>query len=144
MALISTPMNVPCIASARRILARGSAARRIACQAKPRETIAAHISAQPITTQDGLEVTSALGDAPDADPLDRQRRHRDGGQRHQRDHAAAHAGERALASRALVALEARQAPLRPLAPPPVDRGDAELDLGAREPAGGHGAAIASS
>ena len=52
---ISTPMNVPCIASASRTRARGSAAWRIACQENARITIAAHMIASPSSTNDGLE-----------------------------------------------------------------------------------------
>ena len=51
---IRTPMNVPCIASRRRTLARGSAARRIEYQASARSTIEQHISPRPASTQTGL------------------------------------------------------------------------------------------
>ena len=55
---ISTPTAVPCQASVKRGFASGSAARRIAAQETARKTIEAHISASPITTHAGLDVTS--------------------------------------------------------------------------------------
>ena len=55
---ISTPTAVPCQASASRGCMAGSAARRIACQEMARKNIETHISARPIRTQLGLEVTS--------------------------------------------------------------------------------------
>jgi hypothetical protein len=56
---MSTPMNVPCMASANRIDPRGSAARRMAFQEKPRMTIAEHITASPIRMNVGLELMRA-------------------------------------------------------------------------------------
>ncbi len=56
---MSTPMNVPCIASDSRTRARGSAARRIACQENARRTIAPHITPSPSRTNVGLELMSA-------------------------------------------------------------------------------------
>ena len=59
VALISTPMKVPCIASRSRTRPRGIAAFRIACQATARTTIEAHITPRPASTQAGLESSSA-------------------------------------------------------------------------------------
>ena len=55
---ISTPMNVPCIASRRFALRQVGAAARIACQLSARANIAAHISARPAATRPGLEARS--------------------------------------------------------------------------------------
>ena len=52
---ISTPMNVPCMASRRRTGTCGSAARRIECHESARSTIEEHISASPASTHGGLE-----------------------------------------------------------------------------------------
>ena len=57
---ISTPIIVPCIASASLIRAFGSAALRIACQEKARITIAEHIAARPSSTYDGSELISVV------------------------------------------------------------------------------------
>jgi hypothetical protein len=54
---MSTPMNVPCSASARRSRAFGIAARMIACHAAARTAIEAHISASAITTHHGVAAT---------------------------------------------------------------------------------------
>ena len=56
---ISTPIEVPCIASAKRGSASGSAALRIACQETARRTIEAHIIPSATSTQVGLEASSA-------------------------------------------------------------------------------------
>ena len=56
---ISTPMNVPCIASARRTRAFGRAALRIACHENARITIAPHMIPRPSKTNAGLELISA-------------------------------------------------------------------------------------
>ena len=56
---ISTPMKVPCMASARRKRARGSAARRIASHENPRIAIALHMIASPSSTNVGLDASSA-------------------------------------------------------------------------------------
>ena len=60
---ISTPMNVPCIASRRRAGRHVGAALRIACQAKPRANIEAHISPRPAASRPGLEA-SRLASTP--------------------------------------------------------------------------------
>ncbi len=56
---MSTPMNVPCIASDIRTRALGMAALRIACQDTARIAIAPHINPSPSTTNDGLDASSA-------------------------------------------------------------------------------------
>ena len=53
-------MNVPCIASDSRTRARGSAARRIACQENARSTIELHMIPSPSSTNVGLELISAV------------------------------------------------------------------------------------
>ena len=56
---ISTPIEVPCMASAKRGSASGSAALRIACQETARRHIDRHISPSATSTQVGLEASSA-------------------------------------------------------------------------------------
>ena len=70
---MSTPMNVPCIASRRLARRQVGAATRIACQASARTNIAAHITASPASEQAGLGGEQRGGDAGDADVLQRQR-----------------------------------------------------------------------
>ena len=55
---MSTPMNVPCIASRRLALRHVGAAIRIACQASARTNIARHISPRPAAMRPGFEASS--------------------------------------------------------------------------------------
>ena len=56
---ISTPIIVARAVSRRRTRVRGSAARRIACQASARRSIEAHMSANATSTQTGVAATTA-------------------------------------------------------------------------------------
>ena len=55
---MSTPMNVPCIASRRLARRQVGAAARIACQEIARANMAAHISPRPAASRPGLDAAS--------------------------------------------------------------------------------------
>ena len=61
---ISTPMNVPCIASRRLALRQVGAAARIACQAIARANIEAHIRPRPAASRPGLEASRLAATRP--------------------------------------------------------------------------------
>ena len=61
---ISTPMNVPCIASLRFALRQVGAATRIACQAIARANIEAHIRPRPAASRPGLEASRLSATRP--------------------------------------------------------------------------------
>ena len=73
---ISTPIAVPCIASAKRGRDAGSAARRIACHDTARSTIEAHISAIAEQHPGGARGEHRRGDGVPADALRRRGRRR--------------------------------------------------------------------
>ena len=55
---MSTPMNVPCIASRRLARRQVGATTRIECQASARTNIAAHITARPAASRPGFDASS--------------------------------------------------------------------------------------
>ena len=95
---MSTPMNVPCMASRRLARRQVGAAARMACQAMARANMAAHISASPAATRPGLEASSEAATRVDADALQRERGQPGGSERADGEAGAAQGAQCAAAA----------------------------------------------